>query len=77
MVRLPLPMVMVGVFGGVVGKRRPRAPNSCRSGSHRLDVFGVGTGKQGRKREIDVAGLAGVKNVAAIIGGRNLLRVFT
>ena len=30
---------------GVVGKRRSRAPNSRRSGSHRLNVVGVRTGK--------------------------------
>ena len=57
--------------GGIVGKRRPRAPNSRRSGSHRFDVVGVGTGKQGRKLEVDVAGLVGVENVA--IAGRDQL----
>ena len=44
MVRL-LALPMVRCIGGVVGKRRSRAPNSRRSGSHRLDVYGVGAGK--------------------------------
>ena len=34
-----------GGVGVVVGKRRPRAPNSRRSGSHRLNVVGVRTRK--------------------------------
>ncbi len=37
------------------------------SGVHRSDIFGVGTGEQGRKREVDVAGLVGVENVSAIL----------
>ena len=42
------------------------------SGSHRSGVFGVvGTGKQRRKRDVFAiaAGLIGVVNVSAIIGG--------
>ncbi len=50
--------------GGVVGKRRPRAaPNSRRSGFHRSNVVGIGTGKQGRQKDVDVAGLVGVVEV--------------
>ena len=58
----------VGGAGGKYGVRANAARNSI---THRVDVFDVGAGKQGRKREVDVAGLVGVKNVSAIIGEQN------
>ena len=63
-----------GRVGGAGGKKVCRGA-SRNSGSHRVDVIGIGAGEQGRQRGVDVAGLVGVKNVAAIIGGRNLPRV--
>ena len=51
--------------GGVVGKRGSRAPNSRRSGSHRGNVSGVGTRKQGRQREVGIVGLVVVEKVVA------------
>ena len=61
--------------GGSGGKnlRSSAARNPLLNG---LDVCRVaGTGEQGRQREVDVAGFVSVKNVAVIIGGRDLPRV--
>ena len=61
--------------GGAGGKKVCRGA-SRNSGSHCSDVCRItGAGEQGRKSEVDVAGLVGVEKVAAIIGGRDLPRV--
>ena len=50
--------------GGTGGKSDVGLASAKNSGGYRLDVFSVGAGKQGRKREVDVVGLVGVVNVA-------------
>ncbi len=65
-----------GRVGGVVGKRRSRALNSRRSGSHRGNVSGVGTRKQGRKREgctAEGGGIVGVEKVS--VGSPSVSRI--
>ena len=57
-----------GRVGGVVGKRRPRAPNSRRSGFHRLDVASIGSGKQREKLKERIAGRVHDEHVSAIRG---------
>ena len=56
-----------GRVGDVGGKSDVGLATARNSGGYGLDVFGVGTRKQGRKREVDVAGFVGVKNVSAIL----------
>ena len=57
-----------GRVGGAGGKDGVRANAARNSITHRVDVFDVGTGKQGRKRELAVVGRVGVVNVAVIVG---------
>ena len=53
--------------GGASGKSDVGSAAARNSGSHRIDVYGISAGKQGRKREVDIAGLVGVENVSVII----------
>ena len=57
-----------GRVGGAGGKSDVGFTAARNSGVQRSDVFGVGTGKQGRKRELSVVGGVGVVNVSVIIG---------
>ena len=55
--------------GGIGGKSDVGSAAARNSLSYRLDVYGVGAGKQGRKRDVFAlnAGLVGVENVSAIL----------
>ena len=64
-----------GRVGGAGGKNDVRfaaAGNSC---IHRVDVSGVGTGKQGRKLKVGIAGRVGAVDVAATRERRKSPRV--
>ena len=55
-----------GRVGGIGGKGDVRLAAAGNAGKYGIDVVGIGAGKQGRKREVDVAGFVGVENVSAI-----------
>ena len=52
--------------GGAGGKGDVGSAASGNSGSHRVDVYGVGARKQGRELEVGIAGLVGVEEVSVI-----------
>ena len=67
-----------GRVGGAGEKSDVGFATAWNSGSHRSDVFGVGAGKQRRKRGDDVVDLVwviDVEKVAAIMGGRKFPRI--
>ena len=53
-----------GRVGGIGGKGDVGSAAAGNSLSYRIDVFGVGAGKQGGQRDVDVVGLVGVIKVA-------------
>ena len=53
-----------GRIGGAGGKSDVGSASAGNSGIHRSDVFGVGTGKQGRKSQQLVGGAVGVVQIA-------------
>ena len=53
-----------GRVGGAGGKSDVGFSAARNSGSYQLDVIGIGAGKQGRQRDVDIAGLVGVVEVA-------------
>ena len=55
---------------GAGGKGDVRSASARNSLSYRIDIYSVGAGKQGRQREVGIAGLIGVENVSVI--GRRL-----
>ena len=54
--------------GGAGGKSDVGSAAARNSGSHRSDVIGIGTGKQGRKREVNIAGRVRDEHLPAIRG---------
>ena len=56
--------------GGAGGKGDVGLAAARNSGSHRSDVFGIGTGKQGRKLKVGIARFVGVVDVSAIGRGK-------
>ena len=61
--------------GGVDGKSDVGFAAARNSGPHRSDVVGVGTGKQGRKLKVGIAGRVGAVDVAATRERRKSPRV--
>ena len=60
---------------GAGGKSDVGSAAARNSGSHRSDVFGVGAGKQGRKRQQLVVGAVGIVEVAVVATRRKDTRV--
>ena len=58
-------------ISGASGKRNVGSVSARNSLSHRIDVFGLRSSKQGRKRKIGIVELVGIVNMSAIIRGVN------